>query len=1011
MLEKTHSGETASFALFFGPESGHPRWKFARNRLFSTASLAALSLAVFGAREPVQAQQVIANGTSQTAAGTINTGVLGPSAGYALYALNNGVIQSFSPLTLITGGGSSNAARAESGGSISLFSGSSVTTNGNAVGLSALGAGSSITALNTTVSTAGTSSHGASATQGSSQIILTGGSVQTTGTASDGLFAFGSTAVATITATNVAITTGLGGGGAQSNGVEANLLDTVNLTGGSVSTYGSTAYGFYTIGSGATLNADGTVVSTHGANSIGAYAVQGQMVLNNVSIATTGNGAEGAVVDNASRLTITGGSVTTSGTTANGLRSTTGSLLTATGVSISTTGSGTGATAQFGGRLVLNGGSVTTAGPSSVGLFAVGLNGATGASIAADGTSVTTSGTSSHGVLVRGGSSVTLTGTTVATLGPGAAALFSSTFDPGASTMTIQNSALSSAQGFGVFATGTTLNASLNSASLRGGGGLLGVASNGILNLTAASSTLTGTATTETGSTSNLTLQTNSVWNMPGTSNLTRLVNDASLIAFAAPTGDPTQLASYKTLTTGNYTGVNGTLGLNTHLDTDGSPSDRLVINGGTASGSSLLRIANAGGGGAQTTGNGILVVDTINGGTTVPTAFALARQVAAGPYDYTLFRSSVDASNAQAWYLRSTLDCSLLRNAAVCPPSPPGPAPAPQVPDYRPETSFYAAIPSMALLYGRNLLDTLHERVGEEDDLRGRTGLHRDAPYTGGWARMIGIQGKQDGDPRGIYGSGPQFNYDFLALQGGTDLSRREHADGSRDHLGVMFAVGHANGNVTHFDGATGNNAFQAYSFGGYWTHFGATGWFLDTVLQGTRYDVTSSANRALAAFTTHGDGIAGSIEAGYPVRFANGYFIEPQAQLIYQQISFDAARDTAALVKFSDVDSLVGRVGARIGRTWSVDGNAPGGRLITVWIRPNVGHEFRGNPLTQFSSDTGFIPFRAALGGNWGEINAGVSGQVRRDTTLFANASYQERFDRKGFAYNGKAGVRLAW
>ena len=110
------------------------------------------------------------------------------------------------------------------------------------------------------------------------------------------------------------------------------------------------------------------------------------MVAIDVSVTTTGNGAEGAVVDNASRLTITGGSVTTSGTTANGLRSTTGSLLTAIGVSISTTGSGTGATAQFGGRLVLNGGSVTTAGPSSVGLFAVGLNGATGASIAADGT-------------------------------------------------------------------------------------------------------------------------------------------------------------------------------------------------------------------------------------------------------------------------------------------------------------------------------------------------------------------------------------------------------------------------------------------------------------------------------------------------------------------------------------------------------------------------------------------------------------------------------------------------
>ncbi|NJO35497.1 MAG: hypothetical protein HC869_22875 [Rhodospirillales bacterium] len=75
----------------------------------------------------------------------------------------------------------------------------------------------------------------------------------------------------------------------------------------------------------------------------------------------------------------------------------------------------------------------------------------------------------------------------------------------------------------------------------------------------------------------------------------------------------------------GNYVGAGGFVNLNTVLSTDGSPSDRLVIDGGTATGSSFLRIMNAGGGGAQTVGNGILVVDTINGGATLPSAFTLA--------------------------------------------------------------------------------------------------------------------------------------------------------------------------------------------------------------------------------------------------------------------------------------------------------------------------------------------------------------------------------------------------
>jgi outer membrane autotransporter protein len=102
------------------------------------------------------------------------------------------------------------------------------------------------------------------------------------------------------------------------------------------------------------------------------------------------------------------------------------------------------------------------------------------------------------------------------------------------------------------------------------------------------------------------------------------------------------------TLTTPNYVGQGGRIAMNTLLGGDGSPSDRLVINGGTASGSSSLIVTNAGGAGAVTTGNGILLVDAVNGGTTAASAFTLGNAggyVAAGPYAYTLQRSSVDGS------------------------------------------------------------------------------------------------------------------------------------------------------------------------------------------------------------------------------------------------------------------------------------------------------------------------------------------------------------------------------
>jgi outer membrane autotransporter protein len=476
----------------------------------------------------------------------------------------------------------------------------------------------------------------------------------------------------------------------------------------------------------------------------------------------------------------------------------------------------------------------------------------------------------------------------------------------------------------------------------------------------------------------------------------------------------------------GVFVANGGQLLLDTVLNEGGanSRSDVLVVDGTSvgAGGSTRLLARNAGGAGALTIDNGILVVQSVDPGRSAPGVFTLGAPAVAGPYEYTLFLGGVgtDATNGN-WYLRSTLNCALSPTLPECQPTPPNPGP-PLAPNFRIETSLYAAIPSMALLYGRDLLDTLHERVGEEFDGRfapatamaaynkAAAPLSPASQYLG-WGRIIGVNGTQHGDSRGVLGGtgGPQFDYSFLGIQAGMDFYRQERPDGSRDHAGAYFAIGTNRGQVTHFDGREGNSDFAAYTLGGYWTHFGATGWYTDAILQGTFYDINSTANRGLPTFKTQAQGLAASIETGYPFRFAGGWFIEPQAQLIYQTINIDDANDIAARIRFSDVDSLLGRIGARFGRTWAID--EFGLRTITAWIRPNLWNEFRGNPTTSFSSETGFIPFHADLGGLWGEINAGVSGRIAPNTTLYANASYQSRFDGGGFAYTGKAGVRMTW
>lgn len=134
---------------------------------------------------------------------------------------------------------------------------------------------------------------------------------------------------------------------------------------------------------------------------------------------------------------------------------------------------------------------------------------------------------------------------------------------------------------------------------------------------------------------------------------------------------------------TGNYTGNNGLLFLDTELGDDSSPSDKLVISDGTASGLTTLGILNAGGTGGQTTGDGIMVVEALNGATTAASAFALTGPVAAGAYEYLLFKGGVSAGSSESWYLRSTL-VSGVSSAPLNPvvePEPVAPEPLPPPP------------------------------------------------------------------------------------------------------------------------------------------------------------------------------------------------------------------------------------------------------------------------------------------------------------------------------------------
>jgi autotransporter-associated beta strand protein len=175
----------------------------------------------------------------------------------------------------------------------------------------------------------------------------------------------------------------------------------------------------------------------------------------------------------------------------------------------------------------------------------------------------------------------------------------------------------------------------------------------------------------------------------------------------------------------GDYNGVGATMAINTFLGGDGSPSDRLVIDGGAATGNTSVRVANIGGPGALTTANDIQVVDAVNGATTAPGAFSLANaELRAGAFNYRLFQGGV-SGDADDLFLRSSFTAPSAVPGSPTPPvapvapfhpSPPPASLSPGVlyPIIGPELATYGVVQPLARQLGVAILGTLDDRTGD---------------------------------------------------------------------------------------------------------------------------------------------------------------------------------------------------------------------------------------------------------------------------------------------------------
>jgi len=835
---------------------------------------------------------------------------------------------------------------------------------------------------------------------------------------------------------------------------------------------GLEAHGSDVIGTGSRLEANNTRITTTGDGAVGVWAREGATaVINGGRISTSGastaaiGGADGArATDADSSIALHAAMVTTSNDAAVGLHALGGGGITAEDATVVTQGRrASGVQAEGGGSVItLRRTSITTSGDSADGARTIGAG-----SVQLIGGSVDVSGHGAHGVAAIDGGVFAASGASIAASGAESAAIYLGGGDPGApNVVSVTGGSLRAAHEAIVLADGGTGAVSISGATISPSvvnGRLLlahatenasGTPANLTLNINdvtglagdiiADSSTLTfnlgrsdwtgdlaltgrGSAATANLSASqwtgdlladvdssadvalaqgsqwtgravnatNIAVDASSAWNVTGDSNATGTLTNGGLVQFLPRSG------AYTTLTVGNYTGNGGRIGFNTYLGNDSSPSNLLVINGGVATGSTTLLVANTGGPGALTTADGIRLVQVTNGGATESNAFTLGQRVAAGSYEYRLFRGG--STSADDWFLRS----HLTTQPTDGPDTPPG-TERTEIPLYRPEAALYAPIPAIGRQMGLVTLGTLHERVGEEENLRG--GPESRAYANGAWARAFGQ--RVNNRWHGTVGS--RADGDLAGLQSGFDLLRRTSEGGNRDHVGVYVAyTDYSSSSMRGFAFGTpnlpvGRLSMRGPSVGAYWTHFGPSGWYTDAVFQASWYDISASSNYG-AGISTKATGYTASLETGYPVRFGEGgrWQVEPQAQIIWQGISIDRTRDLYSPVGWNPENAWTGRLGLRLQYT---EQDARG----TVWqpyARVNLWRAFDGSDRTTFGTGS---PIISNFGNTALEIGGGLTARVNANMSLFGQASYRLSLDAsrsQQSAIQGTVGVRLNW
>ncbi|WP_332305125.1 autotransporter outer membrane beta-barrel domain-containing protein [Rhizobium sp. GR12] len=928
-----------------------------------------------------------------------------------------------------TSGNNAAGVWARDGGQITV-DGSTISTTGNdSFGARSSGAGSSISITNSTIRTEGFGSLATRAENGG-HLSISGSSIATAGTYGHGLQAFQDSSAQI---ENSMIETQ----GDTAYGLAASAASEIKASNVIITTGGPRSHAVWA-GAGGHVVVDSAIINTSGYGSDGLFTAGGTIDANNVDVTTSGSQAAGALAY-VGTINLSNSRVTTHASP--GLAAFLSGTVNATNVEVIVDGAGnSGVQAGHGGTINLDSVKIT------------GTNGNKGISIgdggAVIGTNVAVDVQSSGNIAAiglnmfgdNGNPLIDLTNSSIIVGGEGSAGLSAATGGQG--TVRLKDSILEAKDGTAIQIYSSNFDIELDGSSVVGRQ-LFNVPEYAgtdprVINIKATNgSYLEGDVHVGAGDGQHaaisldqgsvlkgatdglheLNVANNSIWQITGDSNVDTLLNDNGTVAFG-PDG------AFKTSTVGSLDSRNGSFLFNTKLNEGGAASetDKLVVAGDTA-GDGKFFIANKGGQGAVTgTGatDGIKLTDIAGSS---DAEFELGSAAIVGIYDYKLVKA-----DGQNWYLQTEGDD---------PVDPVGP-PSGHIVDIVPG---YNIALSAAQEHVLTSLDTFHERVGELRSQEMEDGFHA-------WTRGIGKTGSYSPKINGYNGGG--FGLDTAGMQIGGDYSLGGVLiAGDKLTFGVFGELAHSDFDV---DGRTAHGSISSKGIGGYATwqqnapseRKPGTGAYIDVVAKHDWLDFGVRARSVTDFELRHsykGKANTASIETGYGFDLGNNVVLQPQAQLTWSKVTADSFTDGYGIaVHGQETESLVGRLGMRLEKTWYLDevetvapapveprrsakGRNGKGKAVAVtrpatgqkkkfvksvtgFVDANVRHEFKGNSGLVASG----TPIGADMGGTRFDIGVGAVAKVSEHVGIYGRAAV-EFGGPSDVAGKVTAGLRITW